>query len=272
VAHLREQAAQLEAAADQASSAAHDASATLAKQGAEIDHLSKALHRERETASALRAELVSATIELDHAGTAAQPALPQPMKTATNGATPRHAESIMHWHPSAQRALTETLAGASEWRTGLKDAVRILGSDGGWDAVAAWAPDERGRFIRCIAMWTRGDELRAFETSTWQKPLPHFATMLGALFTSPLSTWLTDLDEADDARLREAAGEGIRSALLIPIRDRASTIGALELLSRASAPPDSDLTASVEAVALQLGHFSHLLREGAARRWSLGRL
>lgn len=271
VAKQREQARQLELAAGQASDAAHGASRTLAKQREEIDSLSKALHRERETVSALRAALESVRTELEEARTAAPPP-PGVQPVPVNGAASPQLEPIMCWHPTSQRALTETLAGASEWRTGLKDAVRILGAEGGWDAVAAWAPEERGRFVKCIAMWAKNDDLSSFETSSWQRSLPYFATRLGSLFTAPMSTWLTDLAESEDARLREAAAAGIRSALLVPIRDRATTIGVLELLSRDSTPPDSNLTASVEAVALQLGHFSHLLREVASPHWSFGRL
>jgi hypothetical protein len=121
-------------------------------------------------------------------------------------------------------------------------------------------------------MWTAGDEFRTFETSTWQKPLPPFGTELGSVFTTSGLRWLTDFEDSDDARLRSAVEHGIHSALLVPIREAGMTIGALELLSGAIVAPDADVAAGLEAVAIQLGHFSHLLRQSAEPRWRLGRI
>jgi hypothetical protein len=107
---------------------------------------------------------------------------------------------------------------------------------------------------------------------TWQKPLPPVGTELGRLFASPESAWLTDLDDCEDPRLCLAAREGIRSALLLPVREGAETIAAIELLSRDAEPPSGDVEQSMEAVALQLGHFSELLRKTGEPRWRLGRM
>ena len=74
-----------------------------------------------------------------------------------------------------------------------------------------------------------------------------------------------------DSRLNAAAQEEMLTALLVPIREGVATIGLLELLSRKSMVPDTALTTSLEAVALQLAHFSHLLRLGADPHWRLGR-
>jgi hypothetical protein len=85
-------------------------------------------------------------------------------------------------------------------------------------------------------------------------------------------TWLAELDASRDRHFAAAAAQGLRSALLVPIRDGIATVGMLELLSRAHLTIDPDVTASLEAIALQLGHFAHLLRLGASPHWRLGRL
>lgn len=64
----------------------------------------------------------------------------------------------------------------------------------------------------------------------------------------------------------------MRCALLVPIRDGVSTLALLELLSSEARLPDPELLVSFEAIALQLGHFAHLLRLGAKPQWRFGRM
>jgi PAS domain-containing protein len=177
------------------------------------------------------------------------------------------------WSPRAQRALTASLAGASEWRTGLKDAVRILGSDGGWAAVVAWCAEDRAPALRCAAMWTSlPDQLGQFETATWQGRQSLATSEVGRTTASRNSRWLAELETVDDAHIRAAAEAGMRAALLVAIQHDAKTVGVLELLTRASVAPDSEIALATEAVALQLAHFEYLLRRGAEPHWRLGRL
>jgi hypothetical protein len=272
----RANAERAEAAAGHARALAEQATAALTSREADgvvSTALEQALEQERESAASLRAQLSTALQDLEHARSVrVLTTQASSGRATTNGTHAAAAESVLRWRPTAQRALTSAIAGASEWRTGLKDAIKILGTDGGWDAVTAWAPDDRGVLLRCVAMWTGPDVLDSFETLTWQKPLPPVGTELGRLFGSPESAWLTDLDDSQDARLCLAAREGIRSALLVPVCEGAETIAAIELLSRGSVSPDGDVAQSMEAVALQLGHFSHLLRKTGEPRWRLGRL
>ena len=64
----------------------------------------------------------------------------------------------------------------------------------------------------------------------------------------------------------------MRGALIVVASDGARPIAALELLTMSAAPPSADVTASIEAVALQLGHFWHLLSAGAQPKWRFGRM
>jgi PAS domain S-box-containing protein len=178
-----------------------------------------------------------------------------------------------HWSAASQRALSATLANASEWRIGLRDVVKVLGREAGWDVVCAWVPDERGRQLRCGAMWSgEGDALAEFETRTWQKPQSLSTSVLGRAFTAREVTWLTDIGASQDDRLQTAAAEGITSAVLVPIHSGRSAIGLLELLCCHELAPDAELAAAMDGAALQLGHFWHLLELGAQPHWRLGRL
>jgi hypothetical protein len=122
-------------------------------------------------------------------------------------------------------------------------------------------------------MWTDdGDDLDEFETRTWQKPYPLSTGELGRAFAARDVTWCSEIGAASDDRLRAAALEGMTSAVLVPVHSGRAGIGLLELLSRHELGPDPELAAAMDAVALQLGHFSHLLQLGAQPHWRLGRL
>jgi hypothetical protein len=54
----------------------------------------------------------------------------------------------------------------------------------------------------------------------------------------------------------------MNSALLLPVRNGPSTIGLLELLTHDTIEPDAQIALSLEASALQLGRFGHLLSLG----------
>ena len=176
-------------------------------------------------------------------------------------ATQQHAGSGVSWQPTAKRTLAASLARESVWRNVLKETVQVLGSEGGWDTVTAWLPDESDG-LGCAATWTAHRGLDRFEALTWDAGLKRDGTLLDQALQAPHLTWLTDIDAVDDERLQTAAAHGMSSALLLPVRSGTSTIGLLELLTHDSIEPDAQIALSLEASALQLGRFGHLLSLG----------
>ncbi|HTP20256.1 MAG TPA: PAS domain-containing protein [Solirubrobacteraceae bacterium] len=169
--------------------------------------------------------------------------------------------SGVSWQPTAKRTLAASLARESVWRNVLKETVQVLGSEGGWDTVTAWLPDESDG-LGCAATWTAHRGLDRFEALTWEAAPKRNGSLLDQALQAPHLTWLTDIDAVDDERLQTAAGHGMSSALLLPVRNGASTIGLLELLTHDSIEPDAQIALSLEASALQLGRFGHLLSLG----------
>jgi PAS domain-containing protein len=165
------------------------------------------------------------------------------------------------WQPTAKRTLSASLARESVWRNVLKETVEVLGSEGGWDTVTAWLPDDANK-LDCAATWTAHRGLDRFEALTWDVPVERQGSLLDQALQAPHLTWLTDIDAVDDARLQTAAAHGMSSALLLPVRSGTSTIGLLELLTHDSVEPDAQIALSLEASALQLGRFGHLLSLG----------
>ena len=165
------------------------------------------------------------------------------------------------WQPTAKRTLAASLARESVWRNVLKETVHVLGSEGGWDTVTAWLPDESDA-LGCAATWTAHRGLDRFEALTWEAAPKRNGSLLDQALQAPHLTWLTDIDAVDDERLQTAAAHGMSSALLLPVRNGMSTIGLLELLTHDSIEPDAQIALSLEASALQLGRFGHLLSLG----------
>ncbi|MGB8876680.1 MAG: hypothetical protein WCD11_10210, partial [Solirubrobacteraceae bacterium] len=166
------------------------------------------------------------------------------------------------WQATAKRTLSASLARESVWRNVLKETVQVLGSEGGWDTVTAWLPDNTNG-LGCAAIWTAHRGLDRFETLTLDVPLKRDGSLLDQALQAPHLTWLTDLDTVDDERLQTAAAHGMHSALLLPVRTGNTTIGLLELLTHDTIEPDAQIALSLEASALQLGRFGHLLSLGS---------
>jgi PAS domain-containing protein len=185
----------------------------------------------------------------------------------------RGSEDGPHWNAGTQRALSGALAGITEWRAALKQVVKSLGRDGGWDTAVAWCPEDRRGFMKCVAMWTDGSpNLSNFETRTWQHRQDVGGTEFGRARNRSGATCLLELQTAEDSLLRSAAGEGMRSAVLVPIQNGTETIGMLELLSRSDAPPDGELTLFLEGIGMQLAALAQMLNFAAVPRWTTGRL
>jgi PAS domain-containing protein/predicted nucleic acid-binding Zn-ribbon protein len=181
--------------------------------------------------------------------------------------------SGIRWGTGAQRALAAALVGLTEWRSVLTHAVSTLGSEGGWDMSVAWCPDRPRGSMTCAAFWKRdGGGLTTFETRTWQHREDVSTAEFGRARSRMAPTCLLDLSSAEDPLLRAAAGEGMGSALLVPISDGGETIAMLELLSRSTTPPNAELMVSLEAIALQLGGIAALLKLTDVPRWRTGRL
>jgi PAS domain S-box-containing protein len=235
--------------ADEALAASERLQREAAEAAAELDVM-------RQTIADLSSELSAAREELDELREQASSAPPSSDSDAAEPARSGHA-----WTTASQHALSAALAGASEWRAALKQAARVIGTEGGWEAVVAWAPDDGRGPMTCSAMWTADPaRLAGFENLTWQHRLDASGTEFGRARNRPGPTCLLELQTADDRMLRMAAEVGMGSALLLPIRDGEKAIAILELLSSADTPPDSELMVALEAVALQLGAVGQALR------------
>jgi hypothetical protein len=161
----------------------------------------------------------------------------------------------------------------SEWRMVLQHVVKTLTVEGGWDAAIAFCPDERRRQLECAAISTTETLADStFETQSWQHRPMVTRLEFGSAWGRSEPTSVPDLVLAEDRLLQAAAGQGMGSAVLVPVRDEADTIAILGLLSGSSGSPGHELMLALEGVGLQIGVIGHLLTAAGAPRWRVGRL
>jgi PAS domain S-box-containing protein len=260
---LQEQSVIAEEAAASAEEATRQAGVALA-----------AAEAERETVESLRAELSAAQDGLERGEIVA--VANETRASRRNGAAPPIdpvTPGSPVWQPASQRALSVALTAVEDWRTALKETVKVVGCEGGWDAVVAWCPDKRRKLMGCVAMWIAEDTTSStFETRVWQHRQKLPADGGNPQHPPTHATSFVDLETAEDPLLKAAAGEGMGSAVLVPISDGAQLIGTLQLMSRHTTPPTPELMLSLEGVALQLAGVSRLLDLSSAPHWRVGAL
>ncbi|MHB8692385.1 MAG: PAS domain-containing protein [Solirubrobacteraceae bacterium] len=176
------------------------------------------------------------------------------------------------WGAAQQHALSTTLARFSDWSLALREAVKTLGAQGGWDLACAWTPDERLQRLRCAATWCDpAAELAQLETATWQELPALHASPQGSALHDKQPQWLAELDPGD-RRFNTASKHGMSCGLLIPVHDATAPVALVELLGRDGKPPDVEQQLAFAAIAVQLGHLCRLVRLSTEPRWGSGRV
>ena len=263
----RAQLESLRAEAERVAQRAEKLNGAVAAQEARSDELEQSLDRTRARVGELEEELTAVRAELEEQTLAAENAeTADPETSATD-------DEGLRWGTEAQRALSAALVGLMEWRAVLNKVVGVLGSEGGWDATIAWCAEKPHGSMRCGASWMRDTAaLGSFNTRTWKHVEDAATAEFGRARNRKAATCLLDLQSAEDPLLREAATQGMCSALLVPVSDGGETIAMIELLSRSATAPHPELMVSLEAIALQLGATAQLLRAADVPRWRTGRL
>lgn len=140
---------------------------------------------------------------------------------------------------------------------GLPDRVAVaeldawLGRTGPslrWDALDAWAPDERPGLLRCVGAWVGSDELDAFARLTRRTHLPYGAGLPGRIWVSGRAAWIADLaSDMNFPRLATARRLGLVSAAAVPVLDGGDVVGVLAAYARRRRRPNAAALARLAA-------------------------
>jgi hypothetical protein len=176
------------------------------------------------------------------------------------------------WREAAELVVT-ALANCRSSRALLSEAVRVVGSNGGWDAVIAWTLDQRSDRYSCIATWcSHPGEMARFETAMWQVRQDREGTAVGRAAETGTIGWLSELEASSDPHLVSVTREGLTSIVVLPIRDEQGTVAVLELISRARTDQDDELEAELATIGGELARLHTGLVEAETKpRWTGGR-
>jgi len=181
------------------------------------------------------------------------------------------ATSPLTWTTSAKLSLTAALVDCNSSRTVFAEAVRVIGSRGGWDSVIAWTLDSRAKRYTVSAMWCATDEMASFETEVRQLRQDINQSTIGRVASAGEIAWFSDPGADDDANLARAAAEGINLVVVLPVLREGETVAVLELCSRHQGEPDEALRAALEAMASELIFVQQLLSASESTRWPVWR-
>ena len=179
--------------------------------------------------------------------------------------------SPLTWSHSAKLSLTAALVDCNSSRTVFAEAVRVIGSRGGWDSVIAWTLDARAKRYTVTAMWCATDEMAPFEEAIRQLRQDPKESTIGRVAASGQITWFADPGAEHDANLARAADEGMNLVVVLPVLREGETVAVLELCSRHEGEPDEALRTALEAMASELIFVQQLLSASESPRWPVWR-
>jgi hypothetical protein len=172
------------------------------------------------------------------------------------------------WSHSAQLALTAALVDCTSWRAVLTEAVRVIGSRGGWDAVVAWTLDGRAKRYSCTAIWcSEPDEMGRFQSAVWQSRQDRTETTLGRIANEGGLAWFGEPGADGDIHFAMLASEGLSNVVLVPVRHEQDTVAVLELCATEGGEPDEELWTALESVATEMSYVRQVLSTTEGSRW-----
>ena len=190
---------------------------------------------------------------------------------AAEVAAPVAASSPLIWTTSAKLSLTAALVDCNSSRTVFAEAVRVIGSRGGWDSVIAWTLDTRAKRYTVTSMWCATDEMAPFENAIRQLRQDTRDSVLGRVAAGGQIKWFADPAADGDANLARAAAEGMNLVVVLPILREGETVAVLELCSRREGEPDEALRTALEAMASEPIFVQQLLSASESTRWPVWR-
>ena len=235
----------------------HDKMLSLSEQlrasQAQVLELQAALEAAREQMTRLERAAAAATAAAAAAASPIVGPAPTPAGNLPGRSTAPVSElpvaARLSWDAAAQEALSVGLRGCLNVRSIFSEAVRLIGTAGGWDVVVAWLPDEPDGRLGCAATWVRSPvELAALETSMWQVPQSPTGSAVGSAATTGEFAWINDLGQVSDPHLVHLGDAALGTVVLLPVRREGRSIAVLELASTGRALRSPAVEAALRSI------------------------
>lgn len=134
-------------------------------------------------------------------------------------------------------------------------ALQALGEYLRWDLSAFWQLEPLGRSLRCAAVWRSPSIKWAWPMeSSHETTVAHGGNVLRSVWLSRKPAWTPDVSrEHGFPRTPETDGDPVRGCFAFPIVADDQVLGVVQLLSRESREPESDLLDMADELGRLLG-------------------
>ncbi len=175
---------------------------------------------------------------------------------------------------AAQYAVSHVLTQTTELDAAAAGILRVIGEELGWEYGAFWVVSRPDDVLRCVCTWrAQAMDFPQFEALTKRTTFSPGSGLPGRVWARSEPVWITDVvKDANFARVRDAASEGLHAGLGFPILSGGKAIGVIEFFSREIREPDNDLLEMMAALGSQIGQFlerkwaEDSVRESEARK------
>jgi PAS domain S-box-containing protein len=156
-----------------------------------------------------------------------------------------------------QEAATRVLAESESLDDAVPELLRLIGERLEWDAAALWTVDAETNCLRCHGVWHRpAANLDALEANSHERTFAPGVGLPGRVWLTGEPVWLPNAAEDPEfVRATEAATDGVRGAVFLPVQAGREIKGVVEVLSQRVEPFDPDVHVTLSSVANRIGHF-----------------
>jgi PAS domain S-box-containing protein len=157
----------------------------------------------------------------------------------------------------AQHAVTRALADATSVREVMPRVLEALGRSMGWELGEFWGVDEAGRILRRDETWYAPSiDVSAFDQASGGLTFERGAGLPGQVWSRGVPVHVSDiLEDTHFLRSSAAVGQGLKSAIGLPIGSGRATLGVITFFSRHALTPDTDLVELMMGLSSQVGQF-----------------
>lgn len=166
-----------------------------------------------------------------------------------------HRDHVTPRVPS-EDAIARVLAESDRLETAATRVLDAIGTGLGWDTGAVWCVDRAANDLKCLAAWTSpARQAPEFERICRSTTFSPGGGLAGGVWSSGRAVWVSDIrDDQTLPHVPMAAGEGLQSAVAVPIR-AGEVLGVIEFFGRDLPQPDSALQQRLDALGDQFGRF-----------------
>ncbi len=127
----------------------------------------------------------------------------------------------------------------------------------GWEVGGMWIPDQEGKALRCITVWSASPAtFNRFVSVTHALVLTEGVGLPGRVWSTLKPAWISDVTKDDNFPRAPVANEhGLHAALAFPIVSGQKLLGVMEFFSHKIRQPDRDMIARFTGIGSQIGHF-----------------